>query len=195
MKITKNYLYKIKKNLQFSRVKKINFLVELLFEVWKKKRRIFLCGNGGSAGNAIHIANDFLYGVGISNGIVFDVEALPSNSAVLTCLANDIGYKNIFSKQLLAKGNNDDLLIVLSGSGNSTNIIEAIKIANKKEMKIFGIVGYDGGLVKKILKQNNCLHFPINDMQISEDLQLIMLHICMQIISKKKFNKIYKYLT
>jgi D-sedoheptulose 7-phosphate isomerase len=145
-----------------------------------------LCGNGGSAGNAIHIANDFLYGVGRSNGIVFDIEALPSNSAVLTCLANDTGYKNIFSKQLLVKGSKDDLLIVLTGSGNSTNIIEAIKVAKKKEMKIFGIVGFGGGLVKKILKNNNCLHFPTNDMQISEDLQLIILHICMQIISKKK---------
>jgi D-sedoheptulose 7-phosphate isomerase len=186
MKVIKNYLFNIKKNLQFSKINKINVLVEVLFEVWKKKKRVFLCGNGGSAGNAIHIANDFLYGVGRSNGIVFDIEALPSNSAVLTCLANDTGYKNIFSKQLLAKANKDDLLIVLSGSGNSSNIVEAIKIANKKEMKIFGIVGYDGGLVKKILKKNNCLHFPIRDMQISEDLQLIMLHICMQIISKKK---------
>jgi D-sedoheptulose 7-phosphate isomerase len=186
MKDIKNYLFKLKKNLQFLRIKKINILAEILFETWKNKKRIFLCGNGGSAGNAIHIANDFLYGVGRLNGMAFDVEALPSNVAVITCLANDTGYKNIFSKQLLAKGNKNDLLIVLSGSGNSINIIQAIKIAKKKGMKIFGIVGYNGGLVKKILKNNDCLHFPINDMQISEDLQLITLHICMQIISKKK---------
>ena len=129
MKDIKSYLFNLKKNLQFLRIKKINILAEILFETWKNKKRIFLCGNGGSAGNAIHIANDFLYGVGRSNGIVFDVEALPSNSAVLTCLANDSGYKNIFSKQLLAKGNKDDLLIILSGSGNSTNIRICVKIS------------------------------------------------------------------
>jgi len=184
MKNIQYYLYNLKKNLNLSRMKKVEILANKLLDLWKNKKRLFLCGNGGSAGNAIHIANDFLYGTGRLNKIFFDVEALSSNSAVITCLANDTGYKNIFSKQLLVKGNKDDLLIVLSGSGNSNNIIEAIKVAKKKGIKIFGIVGFDGGLVKKILKKD-CLHFPVNDMQISEDLQLITLHICMQIISKK----------
>ena len=186
MKNVRTYLKNIKKNLNFSIMKKTIVLSEKLFDVWKCKKRLFLCGNGGSAGNAIHIANDFLYGVGLLNGIIFDVEALPANTAVITSLANDTGYKNIFSKQILAKGNKDDLLIVLSGSGNSENIIEVINTAKKKKMHIYGIVGFDGGKVKKILKEN-CLHFPIKDMQISEDLQLITLHICMQILSKKDF--------
>jgi D-sedoheptulose 7-phosphate isomerase len=180
----KHYLDNLKKNLTFSRFKKAEILSEKLFNLWKNQKRLFLCGNGGSAGNAIHIANDFIYGVGMSNGVVLDVEALTSNSAVITCLANDTGYQNIFSKQIFAKGKKNDLLIVLSGSGNSRNIIEAIKVAKMKSMDVFGIVGFDGGKVKKILK-NDCLHFPIRDMQISEDLQIITLHICMQIVSKK----------
>jgi D-sedoheptulose 7-phosphate isomerase len=187
MKDIKSYLIKLKKNLNFSMMKGTLILSEKLFNTWKNKKRLFLCGNGGSAANAIHIANDFLYGVGLSNGLIFDVEALPSNSAVLTCLANDTGYKNIFSKQIAAKGNKDDLLIILSGSGNSENIIEAIRMAKKKKMQVFGIVGFDGGKVKKIL-QKNSLHYSVNDMQISEDLQLITLHICMQLLSKKTIN-------
>ena len=63
---------------------------------WQERRRIFLCGNGGSAGNAIHLANDFLYGAGISNGIGLRVESLCANQSVITCLGNDIGYENIY---------------------------------------------------------------------------------------------------
>ena len=82
------------------------------------KEAVYICGNGGSAGNAIHIANDLIYGAGCGTTQLggINVEALVANPAVLTCLANDIAYINIFSEQL-HKGSPDDLLIVLSGSG------------------------------------------------------------------------------
>jgi len=179
------YLSNLKKNLTYNKIKKVNILVREIYEIWRLKRKIFICGNGGSAANAIHIANDFSYGVGVSNGIRIDVEALPSNQSVITCLANDIGYENIFSEQIMVKGKSNDLLLIFSGSGNSNNLVKAIEAAKKKHMKIYGIIGFDGGKVKKLIKKN-CLHFPVDDMQISEDLQLITMHICMQIISKKK---------
>ena len=79
-------------------------LAEELNIAWKNNRTVFLCGNGGSAGNAMHLANDFIYGAGVNYGKGLNIEALTSNSSVLTCLANDIGYENIFSQQLKAKG-------------------------------------------------------------------------------------------
>jgi len=158
-------------------------LAKEISSVWKNDKQFFLCGNGGSAGNSIHIANDFLYGIAsnsIKNGM--RVESLSANSAVITCLANDIGYEKIYSEQLKAKGKNGDLLVVLSGSGNSPNVVNAIVEGNKIGMKTFAIVGFDGGECKKIA--NHSIHFEINDMQISEDLQLIVLHMCMQWIYK-----------
>ena len=149
-----------------------------LREAWIKNNSVFLCGNGGSAGNAIHIANDFLYGAGVTSGGGLRVEALSANPAVLTCLANDLGYDEIYSEQLKVKANQGDILIVLSGSGNSPNVINALEIGNAKGMKTFAILGYSGGKCKNIAQYP--IHFEINDMQISEDLQLIVGHVCMQ---------------
>lgn len=153
-------------------------LAEELNIAWKNNRTVFLCGNGGSAGNAMHLANDFIYGAGVNYGKGLNIEALTSNSSVLTCLANDIGYENIFSQQLKAKGKKKDLLIVLSGSGNSKNVIKAIETAHELEIKTFAILGFKGGECKKIAQHP--IHFPVDDMQISEDLQLIVGHMCMK---------------
>ena len=162
----------------------INELAEALLIAWRNDKSIYLCGNGGSAGNAIHAANDLLYGAGNVNGKGLKVEALSANPAVLTCLANDLGYEHIYSEQIKVKGNEGDLLIVLSGSGNSQNIITAIEAAANKGLKTFAILGFDGGTCK--LKANGVVHFQVNDMQIAEDLQLIVLHMCMKFLSQQK---------
>ena len=149
-----------------------------LQEAWRTKNTVFLCGNGGSAGNAIHLANDFNYGIDKNAGIGLPVEALAANASVLTCLANDIGYENIFSQQLTVKANPNDLLIVLSGSGNSQSVINALEVGNELGMKTFAILGFYGGKCKHLA--HHPIHFEIDDMQISEDLQLIVGHMCMQ---------------
>jgi D-sedoheptulose 7-phosphate isomerase len=152
--------------------------IELLEkEVWTRflnKKKIFLCGNGGSAANALHLANDFLYGISKKSFYGIDVEALSSNISVLTCLANDLDYQSIFSEQLKIKSKKGDLLIVLSGSGNSPNIIEALKTANSIGIKTVSIVGFTGGIAKEI--SDLVIHTPVNDMQISEDIQTMILH-------------------
>jgi len=156
----------------------VHILCDKLKTAWDNGKCIYICGNGGSAANAIHIANDWIYGAGVKRGIGLNVEALSSNAAVLTCLANDIGYENIFSEQIRVKGKNGDILIVLSGSGNSQNIISVLNEADKKNIETFAILGFDGGAAKKIAKHP--IHFDVNDMQIAEDLQLIVGHICMK---------------
>ena len=144
----------------------------------KENRRLFICGNGGSAGNAIHLANDFLYGVAKITGGGLKVLSLSDNAAVITCLANDLGYDQIFSEQLAVQGQKGDLLITLSGSGNSPNIIRVIEQAKAMSIKSYAILGFDGGKCKKLADVP--IHFPVNDMQIAEDLQVIVGHMLMQ---------------
>lgn len=153
-------------------------------DAWVSENTIYFCGNGGSAGNAIHLANDFTYGAGKKNGRGLRVEALSANPAVLTCLANDVGYEAIYSEQLKVKARPGDILIVLSGSGNSPNVVEAIKTGNDLGMKTCAILGYSGGKCKELAHLP--IHFAVDDMQISEDLQLSVGHICMQWLADQK---------
>ena len=123
-------------------------LAKELLSCWKDGRQLFICGNGGSAGNAVHIANDFLYGISKTYGSGLRAHALPANTAVITCLANDVGYDEIFSRQLAVQADKDDILIVLSGSGNSPNILKAVETAHSKGVFVIGLTGGNGGKLK-----------------------------------------------
>ncbi|NDH69152.1 MAG: SIS domain-containing protein [Gammaproteobacteria bacterium] len=180
--LVEKYISKLTHALSLSAMDDVPKLGLALSRAWSTKKNIYLCGNGGSAANAIHLANDFLYGVGRNSGVGMRVEALTANAAVLSCLANDIGYDYIFAEQLRVKANAGDVLVVLSGSGNSPNVVNALEMGNKLEMQTFAILGYSGGKCKQIAQ---CpIHFDINDMQIAEDLQLIVGHMCMQWLSE-----------
>jgi len=145
---------------------------------WLNKNQVFICGNGGSAGNAIHLANDFIYGIAKRTGGGLRVHALSANAAVLTCLANDVGYDRIYSEQLAVQAQPDDLLIVLSGSGNSPNILAVLQQAKAMKVKSYAILGYSGGRCKDLA--DVAIHFPVDDMQLAEDLQLVVGHMLMQ---------------
>jgi len=147
---------------------------------WREKRQVFFCGNGGSAGNAIHLANDFLYGIAKKTGGGIRVHSLSANSAVITCLGNDIGYDYIFSEQLAVQAQAGDLLVVMSGSGNSPNIVKTLEQAKIMGVKSYAILGYSGGKCKEIA--DTAIHFPVNDMQIAEDMQLVVGHMLMQFL-------------
>jgi D-sedoheptulose 7-phosphate isomerase len=153
-------------------------LAQALQTCWAEGRQIFLAGNGGSAGNAIHIANDLIYGAGVNAGKGLKAVALPANAAVTTCLANDLGYEKIFSEQLRVLAEPGDILIVLSGSGNSPNILKALEQADTIGVKSFAILGYSGGKARDLA--DCAIHVPVDDMQIAEDMQLIIGHVLMQ---------------
>ena len=174
----KNYSEKLNRALTLSAMDRLPELGYALRESWRLGHSVYICGNGGSAGNANHMANDFFYGAGVSNGGGLRVEALSANPAILTCLANDVGYDEIYAEQIRVKANPGDVLIVLSGSGNSANVVRALEMGNAKGMKTFAILGFSGGLCKRIAQHP--IHFEIDDMQVAEDLQLIVGHICMQ---------------
>lgn len=160
-------------------------LAQKILSIQNEDRHIFLCGNGGSAANAMHIANDFLCLRSKSKGA--KVIALSANQAILTCLANDIGYENIFSVQIEQLGSKGDILIVLSGSGNSPNILNVINAAKKMGVLTCAILGFDGGKCLNLV--DIPIHFSINDMQIAEDLQLIVGHMLMQWFNKGIFDE------
>jgi len=178
MDVVADYLEKLRDVLNNSAWASVQLLCERLARAKAEGSAVYLCGNGGSAGNAIHLANDLLYGAG---GV--RVEALSANAAVVTCLANDIGYENIYSEQIKVKGLPGDLLIAFSGSGNSPNIVRAIEAANLISMDTFAVLGYSGGSCKKIAKYP--IHFAVDDMQIAEDLQLVVGHICMKFLKSQ----------
>ena len=148
---------------------------------------------GGSAANALHLANDLHYGVGMNrqgeNQAGLRVEALTSNIGVFSCLANDVGYEEVFAHQLFVKSDKDDLVIVLSGSGNSENVVRALEYGQDNNLNTFAILGYDGGKCLQISK--NSVHFEVCDMQIAEDAQLLVGHLCMKWLNKRMRSRVY----
>ncbi len=173
-----DYASRLRRVLEGGEWSGVTRLAEELRDCWRTGREVFVCGNGGSAGNAMHLANDFLYGISGSAGPGLRVTALPANASVLTCLANDLGYEEIFSYQLAVMARKADVLIALSGSGNSANIVRALEQAAKSGMRSYAILGYGGGKAKTMA--DVAIHFAVDDMQIAEDLQLVVGHMVMQ---------------
>ena len=153
-------------------------LANELLDCWKSGRQVFIAGNGGSAGNANHLANDFIYPVSKRLGSGLRVHALCANPAVLTCLGNDEGYDNVFAYQLAVLANPRDVLIVFSGSGNSGSILRVLDEARRIGLVSYAVLGYCGGKAKSLA--DVAIHFPVDDMQIAEDTQTILGHMIVQ---------------
>jgi D-sedoheptulose 7-phosphate isomerase len=175
---SKDYLSRLKTALDLVPTEPLEALAHALMTAWKDKKQVFIFGNGGSSGNAIHLANDFLYGISKQLGHALRVTALPANPAVITCLANDEGYDSIFFRQLAVLAEPGDVAIALSGSGNSHNILRAIEYCVENNIVCFAVLGYSGGKAKGLA--SHAIHVPVDDMQISEDLQLVVGHLMMQ---------------
>ena len=149
-----------------------------LLDCWQTGRQVFFAGNGGSGGNANHLANDFLYALSKTPGSGLRVHSLSANPSVITCLANDEGYDQVFSLQLAVLARKGDVLVAMSGSGNSPNIIRALQEAKTIGITSYAVLGYSGGKAKALADVP--IHFAIDDMQISEDAQTIIGHMLMK---------------
>ena len=184
------YLKQLQESFSPSILESIESLAKELLQAWKQGRNVYICGNGGSAANALHMANDFHYGIGACGAGPrlpgLRVEALPANTGIITCLANDTGYDNIYAHQLQVKARKGDVLIVLSGSGNSANVVHALERGKQLGMKSFAILAFSGGRCLELA--DVAMHFEINDMQIAEDTQLVVGHLCMQWLNANKPN-------
>jgi len=146
----------------------------------KKKRDFFSCGNGGSATTAEHLTCDFSKGSCTNTNLNIKVSSLNSNVALMTAIANDISYDDVFSYQLNRFGKANDILLAFSVSGSSKNIIKCAKIAKKKKIKIISFTGFNGGNLKKLSNYN--INFSSNNFGIVEDCHLTIVHYISQYI-------------
>ncbi|REK69579.1 SIS domain-containing protein [Paenibacillus paeoniae] len=160
----------------------INDAMNLIFETYEAEKTIYIFGNGGSAATASHYQNDFNKGISEYVEKKFNFLCLNDNMATLMAIANDIGYEEVFRFQLRGRIKPGDLVIAISGSGNSKNVINAVEYAKEQGNKIIGLTGYNGGKLK--LLSDLSLHAPINSMQITEDVHMILDHLIMAIFYK-----------
>ncbi|MBR2215099.1 MAG: SIS domain-containing protein [Selenomonadaceae bacterium] len=161
----------------------IKAAMEAIVTAWREGKTVYTMGNGGSASTASHMVCDFNKGVSEAVGKnKFRFNCLSDNTALTMAIANDIAYDDIFVFQLRGSVKPGDLIIALSGSGNSENVIRAVKYAKEQGAKIIALTGYNGGKLKELADYP--LHVAVDDMQIAEDVHLIFNHLIMQVLSR-----------
>jgi D-sedoheptulose 7-phosphate isomerase len=156
----------------------IDSAIKLINNKFQSGKKIITCGNGGSASTASHYITDWNKMINISTGKKFRGFSLCDNVGLITAYGNDISYDEIFSGQLKSILDEGDLLIAISGSGNSKNVINAVEYANMNGAQTLGVLGYDGG--KLLPMVNHAFLVPSFDMQICEDIHLMFGHMVMK---------------
>ncbi len=154
--------------------KQIADVINVILSVAEKQGTVYLLGNGGSAATASHMENDFNCGLLKVPNKIFNFRCLADNASTLTALSNDFGYDDVFKIQLKGKLKPDDLVLAISGSGNSINILKAVKYAKEMGNCVVALTGFNGGKLYEMADHN--LHIPIDDMQITEDIHIVLNH-------------------
>ena len=177
-----NYLDSIKNTIDSIDRREIQNFINILEHTRSIGKNIYIMGNGGSASTASHFCCDFNKGISYGKSLKRRYKCICLNDNVPTMMAyaNDVNYDDIFVEQLKNFLTSGDLVIGISGSGNSENVIRAINYANSVDAETFSLTGYSGGILKNISKYS--LHIPVNNMQIAEDLHLIMFHLTVSIL-------------
>lgn len=178
-----NYKAQIDEGLDNLDTRKFLDIVELITNTHRARGQVFVAGNGGSAAIAEHLSCDHCKGVGSNTGYFPRVHCLTSNVSMLTAYANDMKYSKVFSEQLANLADAGDLLIVISSSGNSPNIIEALKIAKIIGMKTVAFTGFDGGEARGLADIS--IHIPVCNYGVVEDCHQIIMHMLAQYIRTK----------
>ena len=177
----KKYLQLLEHNLSALNILQINQIADVIQSAYDNGNTIFTMGNGGSGTTASHIVCDFNNGASAKLARKFKVMCLNDNVPSISAIANDISYDAIFKEQLKNFLRPGDVVIGLSASGNSKNIIRAIEYANKSGVTTIGFCGFDGGKLKKTAKYS--IHIKVDDMKVVEDIHSIISHIIMKMLS------------
>lgn len=177
-----SYLEKEIEILQALDIEMINTAMNELEQVYEREGTIYIFGNGGSSATASHYANDFNKGLSETLEKKFKFVCLNDNMPTVMAVANDIGFEEIFRFQLRGKLKPEDLVIGISGSGNSANVVNALSFAKEQGVRTMGIIGYDGGKMKKLVDVS--LFVPIKNMQITEDVHMIFDHLMMTVFGQ-----------
>ncbi len=169
MSFINHYLAEVRMTLAELPPDQIEKIKDILFKACKDGKQIFIMGNGGSAATASHFACD------LARGTIVKAVALTDNVFLLTALANDISYEDIFAWQLMNFLEKDDVVIAFSVSGNSRNVVKAIEDANIKPAVTIGLTGFEGGKLKDVVQE--CLMVPCTSVERVEDVHLILAHL------------------
>ena len=172
-----DYLVRLKRILDNIDTEVVSDIVDALELTLVNKSRIYIIGNGGSSATASHMVNDLGAGLRRRDIVNFDVVSLGDNSPVVSAIANDIGYENIFFMQMKGLINSNDIVIAISCSGDSPNIVKAVDYAKGLGCKIIGITGFDGGYLKSISDISFHVNAPKNEYGLVEDVHMILDHI------------------
>lgn len=157
----------------------INEALNAILRHYENEDIIYVLGNGGSSATANHMVCDFDKGISLDLKKQFRVISLSDNIPMIMAIGNDIGFEDVFYLQLKNKLKPTDLVIAISGSGNSHNIVKAVQYANEVGAEVIGLTGYAGGKLKNMANIN--VHVPVEDMQITEDMHMSFVHVAMQI--------------
>ncbi len=170
-----DYFATLKTLLDATNVSQIEQIVSLLFETFQTGKRLVLCGNGGSGSTTSHLVCDLAKNIFMDSGKVFEVIALTDSPAMITAWANDTDFTNIFAGQARTWLREGDVLIALSGSGNSANVLKAVEVANEVGAFSIGFCGYGGGKLADFAKMS--IVVDRRNMQQVEDLHMIFGHV------------------
>ena len=172
-----NYANRVRAGLESVDKEQLEKVLQVLDVAYRKRIPVFVCGNGGSLTMSDHFHCDHAKGTHYDALLRPKIEPLTSGS-ILTAIANDIGYEDVFSFQLSMKGSAGDILVAISASGNSPNIINAIKQAHKLNMETIAFVGFEGGEAAKL--SDYVLHVREDNYGIVEDCHQCLMHILAQ---------------
>lgn len=176
------YFEELKKTIDELKLQEINEAMEAVLAAYEMDATVYVFGNGGSAATASHMTNDFNKGISCGIEKKFRFQCLNDNVATLMAIANDISYADVFCEQLKNRLLPNDLVIAISGSGNSPNVIKAVEYAKSRGCKVIGMTGYRGGRLKELADYR--LHVDIENMQIVEDVHLVFNHMMMKVFCR-----------
>ncbi len=162
--------------------KEINDAMNVLLAAYERDATVYVFGNGGSSATASHMVCDFNKGTCQDLDKKFRFVCLNDNLPILMAVANDDSFENVFLYQLKGKLRKEDVVLAISGSGNSHNVVKAVEYAKEVGAEIIAMTGYQGGKIRKMA--DHFLHVPVEDMQITEDIHMSFDHMIMQIFWK-----------
>jgi len=175
---SRNYLNRLSFVLEQLNDSEFETGLAMIREAWEKGQQIITLGNGGSAMTALHFITDWNKIIFLTTGKPFRGRTLLDNLGLITAYGNDISFADIFVEQLKNVFQPGDLVVAISGSGNSENVIRAVSFANANGCKTLGLCGFSGGRLRETAMKS--IWVPVNDMQLCEDVHAIFGHIVMQ---------------
>jgi D-sedoheptulose 7-phosphate isomerase len=190
------YLQRLEAELRKIDLAEMQRWADLIYRAWENERFVFIFGNGGSGTTASHMAEDLGKSTLKSEDLKDEskkrlkVLSLTDNAGWIMAVGNDVAYDQIFVQQLMNYGGKGDLVIAISGSGNSPNVLNAVDWANRHGLTTFGLTGYGGGRLKAM--QQDGLHVPLDDMGMVESIHLCLFHWVLNDVFAR-INKVERY--